>query len=467
MNTNLDIFERMDRLPFTREHKKIWTIATGSWFVDGIFEGSPGYIVAAALVAFKFSSAISALIVSGFGIGLLIGTIVMSYVSDALGRRKIFQVDVLIFSLGALGMTLSPSWPFLFGFLIMASFGIAGLFAVDNAYISEVLPKNRRGFLQDGMIVSLVPGLMVAAVLYLLPSAFPALGFRIITLILAILGFIVFPFRRSLPESVRYLVSKKKYKEAEDFVKKLEASAGDAYRYDGGLIVPNVQKVARPRLTLFISKKYLMLMIYGMIGWFILFFAFTFNSYVPVILEVGIGVHSSTIVFVVILTLLADAASLVSRLFTTFTIDSLGRKFNMYFGFIVAGIGIAVWAYPWTHLHTVSFLYLVIPMMMFQFVNSWFMAFTVSYPELFPVELRSMAYGFPAGAGRVAAIVTPFLVLAFASNIGALFYIIAALSLAIGVAAFFVIPETKKQNIEHSSKDPLLDSELVPELQES
>ncbi|HEY9089481.1 MAG TPA: MFS transporter [Anaerolineaceae bacterium] len=77
----------------------------------------------------------------------LIGTPLMSKLSDRYGRRSIYLIDVALFGLGSILVALTPSnW---FEFLLfgraLQGFGAGGIFPVASAVIGDTFPPEKRG----------------------------------------------------------------------------------------------------------------------------------------------------------------------------------------------------------------------------------------------------------------------------------------------------------------------------------
>jgi EmrB/QacA subfamily drug resistance transporter len=75
----------------------------------------------------------------------LIGTPLMSKLSDIYGRRSIYILDVALFAVGSLVVALAPSyWVVLLGRGIQG-FGAGGIFPVASAVIGDTFPPEKRG----------------------------------------------------------------------------------------------------------------------------------------------------------------------------------------------------------------------------------------------------------------------------------------------------------------------------------
>jgi EmrB/QacA subfamily drug resistance transporter len=75
----------------------------------------------------------------------LIGTPLMAKLSDALGRRSIYVLDVALFALGSLLVATSPSYGVLLVGRAVQGFGAGGIFPVASAIIGDTFPAEKRG----------------------------------------------------------------------------------------------------------------------------------------------------------------------------------------------------------------------------------------------------------------------------------------------------------------------------------
>ncbi len=66
-------------------------------------------------------------------------------IADIYGRKKIFIVGIIIFSLASLSMTLCPSAAFLISFRVLQGFGSAMIFGTGIAILTSVFPPRERG----------------------------------------------------------------------------------------------------------------------------------------------------------------------------------------------------------------------------------------------------------------------------------------------------------------------------------
>lgn len=75
----------------------------------------------------------------------LVGTPLMAKLSDLLGRRSIYLLDVGLFALGSLAAGLAPSFGVLLLGRALQGFGAGGIFPVASAVIGDTFPVEKRG----------------------------------------------------------------------------------------------------------------------------------------------------------------------------------------------------------------------------------------------------------------------------------------------------------------------------------
>ncbi len=76
----------------------------------------------------------------------LIGTPLMAKISDRLGRRDVYVVDVLLFVVGSVVVALAPSLTWVVVGRGIQGFGAGGIFPVASAVIGDTFPPERRGW---------------------------------------------------------------------------------------------------------------------------------------------------------------------------------------------------------------------------------------------------------------------------------------------------------------------------------
>lgn len=223
---------RLDRLPWSRWHWKIVTALGASWLLDGLQVTLAGSL-AGILEAKKGLGLTAQQVTAGataYLIGAVCGAILFGYLTDRLGRRRLFLVTLATYCL-ATGAT-ALSWNF-FSFAIfrlLTGLGIGGEYAAINSAVDELIPGRVRGTVDLIVDATFWVGAVIgslASLLLLNGNIAPEnTGWRIAFGTGAALGIGVLMLRLSVPESPRWLMLRGREKDAERIVQKIEQDVG-------------------------------------------------------------------------------------------------------------------------------------------------------------------------------------------------------------------------------------------------
>ena len=183
-----------------------------------------GYLSTCAGITFNLDDAKRASI-SGivFG-GQLIGSLLWGKIGDRFGRRKSFLLSALTISIFGFISGLSPNYSSLLILRMLVGVGIGGVI-IPFDIIAEFMPLSHRGqFLVLIEYFWTIGSMMIAGLAWILLSTY---SWRILTIITALPVTISLIFSSYyLPESVRWLISRRKTEEAERVIKNIAAING-------------------------------------------------------------------------------------------------------------------------------------------------------------------------------------------------------------------------------------------------
>jgi putative MFS transporter len=208
----LELLERQQSL--TANQWKIFTACIFTIMLDFFDFGLIGFTLAFFVRDWHLTFGQSGLILLSSGVASIPGGILFGWLGDRIGRRKVFMITILIFSLGTGVMALAPDrgWVFLTAMRFVVGLGVAGVAAVDLPLLQEFLPASKRGWI-SGLSIELVPGGgLLAATL----SAFlgPLIGWRGLFAIGLLPALMAFVIRVWVPESPRWLIGQRRLDEA-------------------------------------------------------------------------------------------------------------------------------------------------------------------------------------------------------------------------------------------------------------
>jgi MFS transporter, putative metabolite:H+ symporter len=433
---------RLDRLPISSFHKRIfWLIGAGMFF-DG-YDLYVGTTVLGATLQSGFSTLPqNAQFISFTFLGMTIGAFVTGFLGDWYGRRFTYQFNLMIFGLSSLAAAFAPDMTTLNLLRFVMGLGLGAEIVVGYSTLTEFVPPKTRGRWLAFMAFLVVSGLPVTALLGTL--IIPNFGWRPMFVIAGVGALIVWYLRKALPESPRWLELKGRTEEAEAIMKSIEQEAAAA----GALPPPSVAKPARTYTLVSLARPPILpRMIVGSIVLIVInTLIFGFVVWLPqFFVQQGLTITRSFAYTLVIV-----LGSPIGCALGAFCADYFGRRPSII-GASLATIFFGV-IYPFmaepVFLLTVGFLLIV---SIYIQVSILFGVYT---PELFPTEIRLRANGICNTLGRAATIFSPFIVVTLFRDYG----VRGVLSLMIGLlviqiaAVYFWGVEPNQQPLEELEK---------------
>src|SRR5205814_7202917 len=138
---------RLDRLPWSRWH---WVVVIGlgiTWILDGFEVTLVGAL--ASVLTKKDTLHLTTHQASSAGtwylLGAVGGALLFGYLTDRLGRKKLFMVKLGVYLVFTVATALSWNfWSFMI-FRFLAGMGIGGEYSAINSAIDELVPARVRG----------------------------------------------------------------------------------------------------------------------------------------------------------------------------------------------------------------------------------------------------------------------------------------------------------------------------------
>jgi MFS transporter, putative metabolite:H+ symporter len=402
----INVGGRLDRLPLTRLHRKVFYLVGVGMF----FEGFDIYIAASVLGA-TYKTGFSTLAENGLFIsitfvGMTLGALLTGFLGDRYGRRFTYQLNLLIFGAAALASVFAPDMRTLIALRFLMGLGLGAEVVVGYSIMAEFFPARIRGR-WSGMISTIVTaGLPVSALLAWL--LVPTFGWRVMFLLGALGATVAWYLRRGLPESPRWLVVMGREVEANAIVSSFEQEAGFDFASrppatpETVVAHPTVDLFRRPLLpSLIVGCVSLMVantLIYGFVIWLPTFFIGQGNS---IARSNGFA-------------LLMALGGPIGSALGAFAADYLGRKRTIVVVSCLAVILSVAFVFSGTSpvVPVIGF-FLTIPIYILVAV-----LFAVYVPELFPTALRLRGVGICNAFGRSASIIVPLLIGPLFTNFG-------------------------------------------------
>ena len=395
---------RLDRLPISSFHYRIFWLVGAGMFFDG-YDLYVGTAVLPALLQAKFSTLpLNAQFVSFTFLGMTIGALVTGFLGDYYGRRFTYQFNLIIFGLASLAAAFAPDITTLNLLRLVMGLGLGAEIVVGYSTLTEFVPPRSRGRWLAFMAFLVVSGLPVTTLLGNL--IIPNFGWRPMFVIAGVGALIVWYLRKSLPESPRWLETNGRNEEAEAILSAIEKEAASA----GPLPAP-APTIVTPAFNLksLLEGDLLRRMVVG--SWVLITvntLIFGFVTWLPqFFLAQGVTITRS-----LAYTLVIVLGSPIGCAIGAVCADALGRRPTIIGASVLSIIFGSI--YPFATdpplMLTVGFLLIV------SIYIQVALLFGVYTPELFPTEVRLRANGICNTLGRAATIVSPFIVVSLFQN---------------------------------------------------
>ncbi len=223
---------RLDALAWSRFHSLVVVALGVTWILDGLEVTLAGAVagVLTQSVGLHMTASDVGLAGAAYLCGAVLGALVFGWMTDRLGRRKLFFITLAVYLTGTAATAASWGGPSFTLFRFIVGCGIGGEYAAVNSAIQELIPARFRGW--TDLVINgtfwLGAALGAGASIVLLDPAVidPRLGWRLAFLIGAALGLLILLIRRWIPESPRWLMLHGRESEAEEIVARIESQAG-------------------------------------------------------------------------------------------------------------------------------------------------------------------------------------------------------------------------------------------------
>jgi len=349
----------------------------------------------------------SGLLIASVIIGAIIGTIMVGYLSDLIGRRRVYLSTLLFFILFDLISVFSVNFYMLFISRVLLGIVLGAEYPVANSYIAEVTPSDKRGFYLAFATVFFSVGSISSGIVAVFMFPLGNIGWRLMLGVAIIPAIIVEFMRFSLPESKLWEEKKEKTGFLEMF-----------------------------------SKKYSKDIILAALIWFLYdIVAYGLSLTLPTILKLG---HFVTDVDDALLTSFFLLIGIISGIFVMIKVDKFGRKGIQIAGFLMMAILFLILPY---------YYFLVGIIVIFSFLEL-FNSFDGATVGIIPAEVtitrfRGTSYGFSSMMGKIGAVIGVIAMSLLIHGKNYFYaYIFLAVIMIIAIFLTLLLPETKNIKLE-------------------
>lgn len=385
----------------------------------------------------------SGLVAASTLVGIFFGSPLVGWLSDRIGRRTLFTIDIACFVvLGLLQAVVTEPWQ-LIAVRFLLGVAIGAEYSLGSSLLSEFAPSAGRGRRVAGMLVTWYVGYLISVVLAFALVDLFGVSWRWVLATSVVPALICVVARLGLPESPRWLMGRGRVDEARAVADRY--LGGEAYFREeevegehGQVTAGGLRKLFAPGMrgrTIFVC----------------VFFAanvapyFAIFTFAPEVFT-SLGVTNEALS-----TILANSVAAIGAVVGMLTIERVGRRTQLitpYWIMAVALLIVGLWSGAPSAVIVVCFAF-------FAFFNALQGNLTAVYPvEVFPTELRSTGVGVSVAFSRIGAASGTFLLpIGIESlGIGPCMVIAAVICLIGGVVSQIMAPETTGLSLTHTAR---------------
>lgn len=415
-------------------HYRLITVAGLGTLFDSMDVGIVSFVMAALIHAWSLNSFWVGVVGSINLVGMAIGAAIAGSVADRFGRRQIFMLTLLIYSVatGVSGLSIALWMLLLCRFIV--GIGLGGELPVTTTMVTEFLPARDRGrgivLLESFWAVGWLAAAVVAFVVI------PAWGWRVAFFIGTIPALYVLYLRRGIPESPRFLMRTGRMEAAR---RVMSMAAGHEIAATNLTVSSSV---ARPRVGVLFQSNFRRRTIMLWILWLGMNFAYygMFLWLPSVLVDHGYSlVHSFGY------TLIVTVVQIPGYLSAAGLIDRIGRKPVLVTYILLT----ALFATLFGHANSVAGVLIFGCGLGFFNLGAW--GTTYAYTtEQYPTMARGTGSGWAMGIGRIGGIVGPLIVgmlLASHASVAAVFWIFTVVLVVVAIAVSWLGHETRNRSM--------------------
>ena len=432
-------FDALDSPQLRGFHRRLTVLSAAGMFLDGfdltVIAVALPFLVKEWLIA----PSLAGVVASSAVVGMLFGSLILGHLTDRIGRKAMYVVDLICFVVFAALTALSQNvWEFI-AFRFLLGVGIGADYPISTTLLAEFVPASRRGAFVTSIGACWFFGAVAAYLVgyFLLPVGPDA--WRWMLFIGAAIALVVIFFRSQIPESPRWLASQGRHDDAGRVLLALTGTStvtettqrqGWTSLFRGALL----------RLTLFVG-----------IFWFCYDVAFYgISIYTPTILK-SFTAGSTSAAYLGAAAI--SALGLFGAIIGVLMVDHWGRRPLIIISFAgLTAMLVALALQPSPALVVLVILFGLATL--FANMGPGILNFVYS-TEAFPTSVRASSVGFATAVSRVGAIIgiliVPKLVHSWGLHAALWFFVVLA---AIGlVTCIGMAPETKGRKLEDLASD--------------
>ncbi|ENJ6137772.1 MFS transporter [Bacillus anthracis] len=386
--------------------RKLLGIAGLGWLFDAMDVGMLSFVMVALQKDWGLSTQEMGWIGSINSIGMAVGALVFGILSDKIGRKSVFIITLLLFSIGSGLTALTTTLAMFLVLRFLIGMGLGGELPVASTLVSESVEAHERGKIVVLLESFWAGGWLIAALISYF--VIPKYGWEVAMILSAIPALYALYLRWNLPDSPRF----QKVEKRPSVIENIKSVWSGEYR--------------KATIMLWILWFSVVFSYYGMFLW------------LPSVMVLKGFSLIKSFQYVLIMTL----AQLPGYFTAAWFIERLGRKFVL----VTYLIGTACSAYLFGVAESLTVLIVAGMLLSFFNLGAWGALYAYT-PEQYPTVIRGTGAGMAAAFGRIGGILGPLLVgylVALQASLSLIFTIFCG-SILIGVFAVIILGQETKQ----------------------
>ncbi|CAM4156975.1 MFS transporter [Bacillus cereus] len=386
--------------------RKLLGIAGLGWLFDAMDVGMLSFVMVALQKDWGLTSQEMGWIGSINSIGMAVGALIFGILSDKIGRKSVFIITLLLFSIGSGLTALTTTLAMFLVLRFVIGMGLGGELPVASTLVSESVEAHERGKIVVLLESFWAGGWLIAALISYF--VIPKYGWEVAMVLSAVPALYALYLRWNLPDSPRF----QKVEKRPSVIENIKSVWSGEYR--------------KATIMLWILWFCVVFSYYGMFLW------------LPSVMVLKGFSLIKSFQYVLIMTL----AQLPGYFTAAWFIERLGRKFVL----VTYLIGTACSAYLFGVAESLTVLIVAGMLLSFFNLGAWGALYAYT-PEQYPTVIRGTGAGMAAAFGRIGGILGPLLVgylVASQASLSLIFTIFCG-SILIGVVAVIVLGQETKQ----------------------
>ncbi|MFJ8117775.1 MFS transporter [Bacillus mycoides] len=386
--------------------RKLLGIAGLGWLFDAMDVGMLSFVIVALQKDWGLSTQEMGWIGSVNSIGMAVGALLFGILSDKIGRKSVFIITLLLFSIGSGLTALTTTFAMFLVLRFLIGMGLGGELPVASTLVSESVEAHERGKIVVLLESFWAGGWLIAALISYF--VIPKYGWEVAMVLSAVPALYALYLRWNLPDSPRF----QKVAKRPSVIENIKSVWSGEYR--------------KATIMLWILWLCVVFSYYGMFLW------------LPSVMVLKGFSLIKSFQYVLIMTL----AQLPGYFTAAWFIERLGRKFVL----VTYLIGTACSAYVFGIADSLTALIVAGMLLSFFNLGAWGALYAYT-PEQYPTTIRGTGAGMAAAFGRIGGILGPLLVgylVASQASLSLIFTIFCG-SILIGALAVVILGQETKQ----------------------